>query len=283
MDKLHCSLRDGPSNVSASCLLDAVEDLANKLIYSQEIEIARLMRDRFNDLTKVLTLLADVEFLPYIPEIRITSRIRRPRRGTRTPCLAEITPTGRSTLPIPDGLSVDAHARAILELNVRRMDALRSCAERDLQECWEIFQAGQAALTRTDLPSISEVDALFALAPRNGVVQGKTGYHAMRSHLFPPNDRERSLATLLHYVVKKYGGEIRINSLPSAVVGLIDQFGGAKGIVRFLEGTPVALTATYTIVLIDTAMSGDAAYRLAANPFVGTVKRGCQEIIQSQV
>ncbi|RST87605.1 hypothetical protein EJC49_04450 [Aquibium carbonis] len=267
MKTLHEQLTSSdPAGTHPGVLEAAIEEVAAS-IDSPDGPVRR--RD-FKGLSDVLELLSVDGIVPAVVRQKLKATAK-PWHGARTKSLAELGP---DTVRL-SAVKVESHVRAMCDLNVKRMAALRSCAVRELQDCHRQFRWGQEAMARPDLADIPQIRELANMQLKAGTQQV---YLDMRERLFPKSDPDRALASLLRYIRDELGGVIHYPTMPAAIKGLVIEFGGPPYLVPLLEGTPKALNATHVIVLIDTEMSVDPVYRLAADPFVGKAQRGKQEI-----
>jgi hypothetical protein len=221
----------------------------------------------YHEINGVVSRLARHRFFPAIDRLR--SGIRGQNRRNGTPTLAQLSPSGRSPVKVDGALSLGAHADAMLELNIKRRDALWLALENVFREEYRVYQRGQVWLARTDLPDPDDVDDhMNALAAK-----------PFSTFLDRLGDRMalRCLDDLRAVVVRQFNRRypngwqakeltVRYEALAVCV--------GRMEIVRHLEATSKATTAAFGLLIIQTVFNVGPMEQLSANPFVRKARRG---------
>lgn len=265
-------------------VVQKLEDLSDKSISKSETWDPRCQF--VYALNGVLRRLARYRLLPSIEPLTI--RARRLRFKQTVPCLAELTPSGRTHVPVASGadLSLDAHVAAMLDLNVGRLAALRACLEREFIAEHEAFKRGQAWLMRTDLPNADAVDAAIDLLTKRKVLsQRGQRCGRKRDEWFAVRLKEQLLldtddelkAVMVRQAYDRLGGAWYITELSSPYRMLLSYFGSSE-IVRHLESTARATTAAFGLLLIDTAFNVASLNDLPVDPFVSRARHGKRRI-----
>ena len=214
---------------------------------------------------------------------------------TKTPALAELDRGGRfdwgrgkvppACAAVVVGAGAEQAALSTPELvsryaslNEVRREAIRSHLERRLLRAYACKQEGDAILARTDLPTVAEVDATLVARPGGramgplAMLESLEAARPLMGLTGTPPERLRTI--LVKYVSEKHGGVFKLTDMPYGLLKAILFAGGAKEIVRRLEGDLKALQAAHTIVLVDTGCTIACVDLLPAQPFVGEARRG---------
>ena len=217
---------------------------------------------------------------------------------TMTPALAELgrggrTDWSRGTTPSPypplDGADDGLAALSTPDLldryeavNEIRRNAVRDRHERYLLQAYAWKKEGDAVLARADLPTVADVDATLSAGSR-GRAMSPLAMLASLEALRPlmgltgaPSERMRTI--LVKYVSQKHNGAFKLKHLPHGLRKAISLAGGAKEVVKRLEGNLKAMQAAHTIVLVDTGSTTACIDLLPEQPFVGETRRGQRTI-----
>lgn len=154
--KLYRSLRDDHAErIDRETFESARDAVAERLLAAGEGTAKNRTRaSRVHNLNSLLRRFARLGYVPAVDPYR-TDHLRLERGAV--PSLAQLTRSGGETAPVGvDSVSFNEHAEGMLELNIARLDALRSALASDLLAEYEVFQTGQAWLRREDLPTADE-------------------------------------------------------------------------------------------------------------------------------
>lgn len=264
-----------PEQVDDLVMTEAVEAIASRVRDrgDRTVMLSANRSTRCNfiwSLNSALRGLAEVDFFP---EISPSKALPRPSAELPCiPCLAELTPTGRAAILVPDGLSLDRHATAILDLNVQRLEALRRCLERELEEEYACFRMGLQIISDDSLPSGEQIElALTAADWRDSRTYGERIAQALRNEFGEDCD---FLKLAVRWAAMACGGIVRAKTAQRGQQELLALAGGSREVVRHLEATRVTANAVFGMLLVDTGFNVGALEDLPAYPFVGAAKRG---------
>jgi len=235
----------------------------------------RSRANRVSVLNSVLQKFARYGFIPSIEPIPVNIKFRR----EALPSMAQLSRTQGKAAPIGSsgGLSFEANAEAMLQLNVARRDALRAALEADLLSEHEAFRNGQEWLKRKDLPSCDEFENAWrsilnqkSKRPKD-VPFPRWAKDELRRSFNIDNDDDLIPLVVRQYRCKFPNGFIHRQDYRYSA--LFWCFGSAE-IVRHLESTSVSTTAAFGLLLIETAFNVSSLEDLPCDPFVGGARHG---------
>jgi hypothetical protein len=268
-------------------VVSRVEDLNDDTIVNSPKRKTR--RNFVSNLSSVVRRLATHRLFPSIGPIKcnLASNPFEPK----LPCLAELTRTGRSSVPVSGtrALSLGEHVVAMLDLNIERLSSLRACLEREFVDEYRAFKLGQTWVARAGMPDAETVASAIAaasqiLSPRSpGRHRRKykrllpgTFIGRLKSQLGAADDNELK-AIVVRYFHSRFPLGWHTNRLPEPYRVLLAYIGSHE-IVRHLEANARATTAAFGILLIDTAFNVASLEDLPADPFVGSARHGKRRV-----
>ncbi len=192
-------------------------------------------------------------------------------------------PTLAQRLGLPAGEVPPMGAQELAETMVKvielRLGALRDCAVGDLEAEVALFEAGEALVSRVDLPSPAQIEAAVISCPKSeGTVGILDRLERSPWAVLPGTPQQRLLGYMIRYMAPRFRGIFNPSLLPWKIADALRTCGGMQLVTRHLEGTMSAKTAAHLIVLIDTMFNVSVCDRLAGDPFTGRVSRGRAEI-----
>lgn len=221
----------------------------------------------YHEINGVVSRLARQKFFPAIERLR--SGIRGQNRLNGTPTLAQLSPSGRSSVKVDGALSLGAHADAMLELNIKRRDALWLALDNVFRDEYRAYERGRSWLARTDLPDADDVDAHMNALPAK----------PFATFLDRLADRmclqgvDACRAIVVRQFHRRYPEGWQARKLPVKYQALAACVGSME-IVRHLEATSKATTAAFGLLIIQTVFNVGSMEQLPANPFVKKARHG---------
>jgi len=273
--RFHAALVNGTHEViTRELMVDAVEAFASRVRDLRDLSIVltpnKLSRQHvLESLSSVLQGLARDGFWPDIGAVRGLRDRSKPRDNI--PALGELIREGEPQDVA--GAPTDSYL-AMTERSRNRLLALRKHLENALLEEEQAFDRREALIKRPDLPSCADLRRAVNQLTDFGNPLRVTPYPPLVQTCFPLNDDEKRLASLLKHLDATYLGIFRLQDLPYGLQRVVGTCGGTAMVMRHFEGGPRALAAAYGIVSIDTGLNIQPLDDLAAEPFVGTVRKG---------
>lgn len=207
--------------------------------------------------TGALRLLSGTGLLPPIGRVR--PAFRGQNSGNNIPSLAELTRPGEIA---------PTEWRHLIALGKLRLDQLRSIAVQALQAEVQRVRRGRHLATCVLSPAANEAE-LFTRLLELGLARDGIG----RAPL-PISAAARSAAEaeVLAYAIAIREGQVATSS--RHLRRQIAELGGLRHLRHCIEPSLKGLLAAQLVVLIDTGLNVSTSDELAADPVVGTIRRG---------